>query len=64
MAATFVAEIVTAAMSAVLQMQEPMALPYAVWLWPSPAAMEETITSGIVVPMDTTVAPMRISGML
>ena len=53
---------VSAAIRAVLQMMEPMALPNAMapWLWT--AAVTETMTSGRVVPMDTTVAPMTISG--
>ena len=53
---------VIAAMREVLQIMEPIAFPYAVWDWPTAAAMEDTMTSGIVVPMDTTVAPIRISG--
>ena len=55
---------VMAAIREVLQIMDPMALPYAVWDCPTAAAMEDTITSGIVVPMETTVAPMSISGML
>ena len=58
------AAMVMAAIRAVLQMQDPMALPYAVSLCPAYAANEETMTSGMVVPMETIVAPMRISGIL
>ncbi len=56
------AAIVIAEISAVLQIIDPIAFPYAVWLCPTAAAMDETITSGIVVPIETTVAPIRISG--
>ena len=55
--------IVTADISAVLQMIEPMALPYAIAPIPLAALVADTITSGNVVPIDTTVAPISISGM-
>ena len=53
---------VSAAISAVLQITEPIALPYAISPWPLTADPADTMTSGRVVPIDTTVAPIRISG--
>ena len=54
---------VIAAIRAVLQITEPMALPKAMEPLPSSAPCAETMTSGSVVPMETTVAPMSSSGM-
>ena len=51
-----------AAIRAVLQIMEPMAFPYAIAPCPSMAPVAETMTSGSVVPMETTVAPTMISG--
>ena len=53
---------VGAAISAELQMTEPTAFPYAIELTPRSAEVVETITSGSVVPIETTVAPMTNSG--
>ena len=55
---------VSAAMSAVLQMIDPNAFPYASCPCPCAALVADTITSGSVVPIDTTVAPIRTSGIL
>ena len=46
----------------VLAVTEPMALPIAISVLPSAAAMVETMISGSVVAMDTTVAPIRNCG--
>ena len=54
---------VMAAMSDVLQITEPMALPNEIAPLPAMAPCAETMTSGSVVPMETTVAPMSSSGM-
>ena len=56
------AVIVIAQIRAVLQMMEPIALPYAMEPIPFRAEVVETMTSGRVVPMETTVAPISISG--
>ena len=53
--------IVNAAIRAALQMIEPTAFPYAISPCPMTADVEETITSGKVVPIDTIVAPITIS---
>ena len=53
---------VIAAIRAVLQMMDPSALPYAISPCPLSALLADTMTSGNVVPMDTTVAPIRSSG--
>lgn len=54
--------IVSAEINAVLQMIEPIALPYAIAPLLFTAAVTDTITSGRVVPIDTTFAPIIISG--
>jgi hypothetical protein len=54
--------IVNAAINAVLQIIEPMAFPYAIAPLLFIAAVTDTITSGRVVPIDTTVAPIISSG--
>ena len=46
----------------VLAVTEPMALPIAISVLPSAAAIVETMISGSVVAMDTTVAPIRNCG--
>ena len=47
-----------------LHIIEPIAFPYAISPEPLTAPIAEVITSGSVVPMDTTVAPIRSSGSL
>ena len=55
---------VVAAISAVLQIIEPSALPYDISPCPFIALVTETIVSGSVVPIATIVAPITISDML
>ncbi len=50
--------------SAVLQIIEPSALPYAISPCPLKALVADTIVSGKVVPIDTIVAPITISDIL
>ena len=53
-----------ASIKAVLQIMDPIALPYDIAPSPSAALVADTMTSGRVVPMETTVAPTMISGIL
>ena len=53
---------VIAAIRLALQIIEPMAFPYEIPEFPSSAACEDTMTSGSVVPIETTVAPIKSSG--
>ena len=48
--------------SAALQMTESIAFPYAISPYPVSAEVVETITSGSVVTMDTTAAPVKSPG--
>ena len=53
--------IVIAEINAVLHMIDPMAFPYAMSPCPAAADVADTITSGKVVPIETTVAPIKTS---